>query len=640
MSKKVRLEDDFYLYENGDWIDKAVIPSDKPLTGSFVEIMIDNEKKLMADLKEFAISGSYKKVYDDGLFDEFIKLYKMAIDKETRNKQGNDFINELTKEVLKVKDFADLQALNLKYISLGLPSLVSFGVQSDMKNASINTLYLGSPGTILPDKGYYDENNPASQSGKQLLVKYQETLNQLLNKVGVGEVESIIDNAIAFDKLIVPITKSSEERADYIKSYNPYSLKDLSKKVTMFNLSDMVKVLVKTKCENVIVTNPRFIDSFDELVKGNLELIKAWLVSKLVYQLAVSGYGTDELRLIASQYSLLLTGQKEPASFEKFTYNSLSNEFGDVVGTYFGKRYFGEKAKAQVEGMVKEFINVYKERLVKIEWLSKETIEKAIIKLNKITAMIGYPEKIDPVFYTFKTNEKLSFIENMMELGKIQVAFNFDKYGKSVDKELWHMGAHVVNAYYEPMNNQIVFPAGILQPPFYSYNQTKGENYGGIGAVIAHEITHAFDTNGARIDEFGNINNWWKDEDFKAFNERSEAMISLFDGLDVPGVNAKCNGKLTVTENIADAAGLSCAYEAGLKHKDFKPEDFFDGWARIWRFKANPSYLELLVNIDVHSPAYLRGLIQLKNFKPFSDFYKIKDGDGMFIDDSKKVVVW
>ncbi|CCV64626.1 Peptidase M13 [Alteracholeplasma palmae J233] len=638
--KKVRLEDDFYQFQNGEWLEKTEIPSDKPLNGSFVQILMDNEKKLMADLKEFSIKGVDHKIYNNELFDNFIKLYKKATDKEQRDKDGNTVIKNLVNKVLSVKNYEELQTILVELIGLGLPALISFGVQSDMKNASINALYFGSPSLILPEKGYYDKENPAYAAGQNLLAKYRETVTELLNIVGLKDTSTILSQTLEFDELIVPLSKTSEEASDYVNSYNPYTLEKLNSKTNFISLSSIVKTFVSDKVEQVIVTNPKFVEGLDALLNNHLELIKSWLAVKLVYSLAVSGFGTDSLRLKASEYGLLLTGQAEAQSFEKFTYNQLSNEFGDVVGTYFGKRYFGEKAKKEVESMVQEFIQVYKERLAKITWLSKETIEKALIKLSKITAMIGYPDRINPVFNHFNFDETKSFVDNMLAFSKVQVSHEFSLYGKKVDKDLWHMGAHVVNAYYQPMNNQIVFPAGILQPPFYSYNQTKGANYGGIGAVIAHEITHAFDTNGARIDEFGNINNWWKEEDFKAFNERSLAMIELFDGLEVPGSDAKCNGKLTVTENIADAAGLSCAYEAGLKHKDFVPADFFAGWAHIWRFKANKSYLELLANVDVHSPAYLRGLVQLKNFKPFADYYKLKETDGMYIAPDKQVAVW
>lgn len=638
--KKVRLEDDFYLYQNAKWLNEAVIPADKPLTGSFVEILIGNEKKLMEDLKSFSENGVDHKIYKDALFDNFIKLYKKAIDIKQRDKEGNKFIKSLVGKIVEIKTFEELEELTIEFIKIGLPTLISLGIQSDMKNADVNALYFGSPSIILPDKGYYDEDNQSYQTGVVLLEKYKETIIKLFDKVGILNGEEIISKTLSFDRLLVPITKSSEEKSDYVKSYNPYELASLKSKSKAIRVDEIINKVVLKNVDKVIVTNPKFVDALDSLLLNNLELIKGWLISKLVYMLAASGFGTNELRLISAEYSLLLTGQKEAASFEKFTYNSLSNEFGDVVGIYFGKRYFGEEAKKDVESMVQEFIQVYQKRLTKIDWLSKETIEKALVKLSKINAMIGYPTKINPIYEKFVVNEELSYIENMIEFSKLQNEYEFSQYGKKVNKELWHMGAHVVNAYYSPMTNQIVFPAGILQPPFYSYNQTKGENYGGIGAVIAHEITHAFDTNGARIDEFGNINNWWKDEDFDAFNKRSEAMIELFDGLEIPGSNAKCNGRLTVTENIADAAGLSCAYEAGIKHNDFKEDDFYKGWAHIWRFKANASYMELLANVDVHSPAYLRGLVQLKNFKPFAKHYKINENDGMYIDPNKQVAIW
>lgn len=636
----VRPQDDFYLYKNKEWLDHAQIPSDKPLTGAFIEILIHNEKVLLEDLANFAKNGVDLNVYNNELFNRFMTLYKKAINQKQRDFDGNGFIVDYVNKIEHVKSLADLEELTIAFNQEGLTTLLPLSVYTDMKNANVNTLYLSMPSIFLPDKKYYETNTPQGAQGQALIEKLKEVWGLLFDKVGLKNKDTHIENAIKFDNLLVPIFKSAEEQSDYIANYNPYQMSDLKSQIKTFDLERVLKDVVGKDVLQLIVTDKRYVEHFEELMKTDLEIIKSWLIVKALYRLSASGYATDELRVITASYSQILTGQSEITSFEKFTYQSLSNEFGDVVGLYFGHRYFGEKAKQDIENMVAEFILVYKKRLENASWLSKETREKAVVKLNKIKAMIGYPNKVHDIYLEFVPNEEETFTQNMIRFNKLSIKKHFETYQKEVDKELWGMGAHIVNAYYNPMSNLIVFPAGILQKPFYDYNSPKGANYGGIGAVIAHEITHAFDTNGAQIDENGNINNWWQESDFKAFNEKSEKMVTLFDGLDVPGSDAKSNGRLTVTENIADAGGLSCAYEAGSAHADFDPKDFFEGWAEIWRMKASKQYLELLANVDVHSPAYLRGLVQLKNFKPFVEYYGVKEGDGMYIDPKDYVVIW
>ena len=637
---KTRLEDDFYLYHNEEWLNTAVIPNDKPLTGSFIEIMDRNEKLLMKDLKEFITNKDVHDFYNDELFDRFLLVYKQAFDLEERKKYKNKYILEFVKKIEDVKNYKDLENLIIEFSLYNLTTPIPLGVMSDMKNANINALYFGMPNIILPEKKYYDKNNNEYQTGLVLLNKYQEILKRLLEKIGIDRINEIIENTIKFDNFLVPLAETAEEKADYIKSYNPYSYKDFISSTNKIGLDHILKSLINKEVNEVIVTNINYFNNLDKVLSLPLDVIKDWMISDLVFSFSNSGYGEDELRLISNEYALLLTGQKESLSFEKFTFKSLSREFMDVVGLYFGKRYFGEDAKKDVENMVYEFIDVYKNRLHNNNWLSKSTIKKAISKLSKIKPMIGYPNKIRNVYSNFVPSNNKTYVENLLELSKLSVLDNYNEYKETVDKELWLMGAFEVNAYYEPMNNQIVFPAGILQPPFYSYELPRGAKYGGIGAVIAHEITHAFDTNGARIDENGNINNWWEEKDFSEFNKKAEKMISLFDGVAVPNTDIKCNGKLTVTENISDAAGLSCAYEAGIKHNDFNKEDFFKNWVVIWRFKAHDAYMKLIANIDVHSPCYLRGMVQLMNFKPFKEFYHLKETDKMYLDDDKMVNIW
>lgn len=270
--------------------------------------------------------------------------------------------------------------------------------------------------------------------------------------------------------------------------------------------------------------------------------------------------------------------------------------------------------------------------------LKKETIDKAITKLNVITPHIGYPDKLPETYAKKQIDENLSLVENVSNLSKITIAYSWSKWNKPVDQTEWHMPAHMVNAYYNPQQNQIVFPAAILQAPFYSLEQSSSANYGGIGSVIAHEISHAFDTNGASFDEHGSLNNWWTQEDYDAFKERTNKVVEQFDGIDFAG--GKINGKLTVSENVADLGGLSAALEAAKSDDDFSAEAYFTNYARIWRMKARDEYMQLLLSVDVHAPGKLRTNVQLPNFDDFFETFGIKEGDGMWRAPKDRVIIW
>ena len=286
-------------------------------------------------------------------------------------------------------------------------------------------------------------------------------------------------------------------------------------------------------------------------------------------------------------------------------------------------------------------IGIYQDRLEKNEWLSKETRTKAITKLNKLGVQVGYPEKIPAFYEKFTTTSKAdggTLVANSRKFSRIVREDNFSRYGKTADRNEWEMSAATVNAYYHPFKNIIVFPAAILQAPFYSLEQSTSANYGGIGAVIAHEISHAFDNNGAKFDEYGNMNNWWTDADLNHFEKLAAKMIAEFDGIEFAG--GKVNGTLTVSENIADAGGISCALAAAKKEADVSLDDFFTNWAKIWRTKAREQYQQLLLAVDVHAPAKLRANIQLQNVPEFFETYAITEGDGMYKAPANRVHIW
>jgi putative endopeptidase len=322
----------------------------------------------------------------------------------------------------------------------------------------------------------------------------------------------------------------------------------------------------------------------------------------------------------------------------KSAYYLATGMFDQVVGDYYGRNYFGPQAKADVQQMVKKMITVYEQRLTHNTWLSTATREKAIVKLEKLGIQVGYPDAIDPLQLTFKTDTTQSLLANTLHFIHLSQLDKFSKWNQPVKRDQWEMSANTVNAYYHPFRNIIVFPAAILQAPFYSLDQPASANYGGIGAVIAHEISHAFDNNGSLFDEYGNLHNWWTADDKAHFKGLADNMIAEFN--DLPFAKGKVNGKLTVSENIADAGGLSCALEAAKVESEVDLKAFFVNWATIWRTKARLEYQQLLLNIDVHAPAKLRANVQPQNLADFYTTFDIQAGDGMYLAPEQRVEIW
>lgn len=628
------LKQNYYKAVNKDWLDKAEIPSDQPSISAFLELHLGIEKTLM-DL-------AHKWDQDQtGLNDnllKFVKLYKMTKDFETREKLGTKPIKSIVDQINGLKNLKDLET-NFKELvlnSLNLP--FSFMVMQDFMNSNNQILYFGAARLILPDTSYYQKE----ETKNQMLGLWQQTTTQLLTLYGYSaeDIQKHITNTIKFDSLLVPVTKSSVEAADYVKLYNPVDSTSVNEKATTFNLIKMAESLVEADVDKLIITNLDFLDAFNNIInEENFEIIKSWL---LISNLQTFSHAlTDDLRVAGGAFQRALSGIQEARSKEKAAFYSAYNIFSQVIGLYYGENYFGPKAKSDVEKMVFEMIEVYKERIKDNTWLNEETKQKAIKKVDSLTVHVGYPNELPKYYDLFEIkdyNEGSNLLEENLKISRILIIDRLSKYNKEPNRNLWHMPASMVNAYYSPQNNQIVFPAAILQRPYYSLDQSPSENYGGIGAVIAHEISHAFDNNGAKFDETGSLHNWWTDEDLKAFEERSKDMIKLFDGIETG--YGKCNGELTVSENIADSGGLRCALEASKKQKDHNVEEFFINWARVWRQKSHEQYSQLLLTVDVHGPSILRANMQLSNLEEFQDFYKLTENDEMYLAKDKMVSIW
>lgn len=625
-----RPQDNLYLAVNSKWLENTEIPSDRSRISSFDGIDLNIEKELMSDFADFA--DGKKEIPDVPNLKKAVELYKLARDFDKRNADGAKPIQADLKILTSLNSLADLNEQSGElFRNFAVP--FSLDVDADMKNTKINVLQFDRPNLILPDTTTYK-----SPDAKKLLDIYKKQTVKLLTMAGISEedAEKYAQNALKFDERLSKVAKSSEERADYPAMYNPMSIEDFEEKITSFDFDHLLGELFDKKPDRIIVIEPRFLDHFEELVnEDTFEEIKGWMLAKFIN--GAASLLSQEFREAAFPFSQALSGQPELSKGVKQAYYIANGLFSEVVGVYYGQTYFGSEAKADVEDMIHRMIDVYEKRISENDWLSEDTKKKAIVKLRALILKIGYPEKIEEVYDLLQVDPEGSLYSNEAEAGRVLVQYNLDKLYKPVDRTVWLMPGNLVNACYDPQRNDITFPAAILQKPFYDLHQSRSLNYGGIGVVIAHEISHAFDNNGAKFDEFGNLKNWWTEEDFAEFEKRTQAEVKLFDGIKYGPV--VLNGKQIVSENIADQGGLTAAVEAN-KGENGNMKEVFENFARVWATKQLPESIKTQVSIDVHAPGPERANVQSQCQEEFYKAFDVKPEDGMWLDPDKRVVIW
>ena len=631
--EEYRIQDDLFMHVNAKKLEELVIPADKPRAGGFAELSDEVEKLMMAEFEEMVKTG----VYPNDYLRRACALYKALKNVKKRNKDG---IKPVLKLLSKIDSLTGIEDLNKAFKELVLSNValpVDFQVEPDMKDSSKHCLMIFGPSIILPDTTYYKEGMEAQKN--QLLGLWSQMAKGLLAHTELSEEAQAlyIEDALKFDAVIATLVKSSEEWSEYTKAYNPMKTKRVCTYLKPLEFKKGLKKVLGLVPEVTVVADPRFLRGFSTLFNQDTFVqYKHWAYIKTL--IGASKYLSEELRELGGMYQRALSGLAEMQPVDKFAYNTASFMYAEPVGLYYGEKYFGEAAKADVISMVKEIIEQYKVRIGVNELLAKETREKAILKLSTMEIKMGYPDKVEPLYDKLVFNENKSAYEIMAQLYRIRALDNIARINLPVDRTEWAMPGHLVNACYNPTSNDITFPAAILQAPFYSIKQTRSENLGGIGAVIAHEISHAFDNNGAQFDENGNINNWWTKEDYKMFNKKTKQMIEEFDGIELPW--GKVNGTLIVSENIADNGGMAVTLDIMKHTPNSSYEEYFMNWARVWCNKSRPEFQALLLKVDVHAPAILRANMQPRNFPEWYDTFKVTKKDKMYLDPKKRVVVW
>ncbi|WP_185214267.1 M13 family metallopeptidase [Sphingobacterium mizutaii] len=638
MDKSVRPQDDFYNYVNGNWMKTVEIPSDKARWGSFDQLRENTDEAALKILKE-SLNTKFEKGTDG---QKIADLYKSYVDFDTRNKLGIAPIQQQLKDIDQVKNLQGLYDYFVKYGAIGGNPFFGAYVYAHMKNSNMNAVYLGGGGLGL-GRTYYQKEDAKNT---ETLGNYNQYINALYGKVDPKTRDLKGPKVIEFEKLIASNLKTVEEMRDAQKRYNPVAVKDLNKMVKNMDVAKYIQTL-GFKADTVIIGELNYYQNLDKIVnEENLPVIKEYLKFHVMDD--ATGYLTEELdQLSFDFYGRKLRGQKEQRSLDKRGLEFVNGNAGELLGKLYVKENFPAEAKAACEELVQYLIKSFNVHIKDLAWMSPTTKEKALEKLSKFTVKIGYPDK-------WKDYSSLqvgtSLIENVNNVRRWSFEENLAKQGKPVDKSEWGMTPQTVNAYYSPLFNEIVFPAAILQPPFYDYKADPGVNFGGIGAVIGHELSHGFDDSGSQYDGNGNLNNWWTDDDRTKFEAAADALVAQFEAYEpVPGVFV--NGRFTLGENIGDLGGSSVAFDAlqmylkdkgnpGLIDGFTQDQRFFLSWATIWRTKTTDEFVVNQVKTDPHSPAQYRATGPIINLDAFHKAFETKEGDKLYIPKDKRIVIW
>lgn len=634
IDKNATVASNFYQAVNKEWLLKAKIPADSPTIDNFYTLGEDIKGKLKKDIKNL---GEGKETSDITGMSEFITFYKAASNYKQREKDGLEPLKPYLKEIEDIKDVNDLASKSASLTDKGIPLPFGYDVGTNAENTSQKQIQLSPPSILLPDVSIYKDE----ASKKQYLTPIETATQKALEMLGYSEKNSkrIVKEALEFDEIIAKYSLSSEEMSESKNLVHPKTAEEINDYSGSFKLYDVIKGIMGRDLDTINVPNTKYFENYSKIVnQNNFSKIKSWILVQEA--MAASNSLTEDYRLNFASISMAIMGTQKPISKEDTVYEMSVNLFSDVMSVYYGRKYFGEEAKTDVTGMIDKIKNVYRGRLQQNDWLTEDTRNKAIEKLDKMKVFVGYQEDVEPGTKELHLDPNKSFFELSEDIAQFGKRYTIDHFDEPIDKNKWSGSAFDINAYYNPESNSINFPAGILQAPFYDKNQSTEKNYGGIGVVIGHEITHAFDSNGADYDENGDMHNWWTKADTKAFDKRIKAFEDQWNGLEIYGT--KVNGKLTVTENVADAGGLSSTLQV-LKTDMTKPnlKDYFENYANIWKQKASLQYNKYTMVQDVHAPNELRVNQQLKNLPEFYETYpQIKEGDAMYLAPSKRISLW
>jgi predicted metalloendopeptidase len=656
MDLAISPREDFYRFANGGWLDQTEIPDDKASYGTFTELYDLTTDQLLAILGE-ASAGELELTVDS---DEAkaVRMWEQGIDAAARDALGVSPIEPFLAEIDAIADLADYHAFLEGAMFRGLSGSLPIGVSSDLRDSGINAVYLGGPWLGLPNRDYYLE-----EGNEDVRQAYIDTSGELLERLGRDADSSRTAAQAIYDleKSLAETTLTREEEQDPELSYNPATLEEIEERYPQMNWRSYLDELGIAGTERIIVTQTAYLERLDEiLAETPIETLRDYLRVQLLWNF----YNNLDLEVEETAFTFFqaLGGQSVMPPIDERVLGQVNGLMGDALGKLYVDEHFPPEAKAEMIDLVDGIVVAFGDRLERNEWMTPETRERALEKLGTLRVKVGYPDK-------WETYEEVeigdSYFASVLSAANASIRESLAEAGLPVDREEWGMNAQTANAYYSPLNNEIVFPAAILQPPFFDYRADPASNYGAIGFIIGHEITHGFDLSGSKFDENGNLADWWTTVDRDRFEELNQALVAQYDEIEVlPDLFV--NGQLTVTENVADLGGVETAYDALqnllAQEKDMASsaatdaaatpvakdnpleftadQRFFIAAATVWRGKIRDEALVTRVRSGVHAPPEVRATQPLRNTDEFYDAFGIVEGDPMFLAPAERVRIW
>jgi putative endopeptidase len=640
--------DDFFMFVNGKWVEKTAIPDDQGRWGSFNELRETNNEVVLNVLEKAAESGKYEEGSDQQKAADF---YAIGMDSLLAEKVGIEPLMPHFEKIRSIESKESLQSYLQEQQQSGGGAFFSFSVFADLMNSSMNTAYLGQGGLGLPDKDYYF---PEEERMVEIREKYVDHIARMMQFIGytAEEAAQAAEKIMALETDLAAGSMNRREQRNIPALYNKFAVTDLPELSSSIDWPAYFESFEITNIDTIIVMQPKYFEAFEGVLASySIDEWQKYLEWRLIDETA--NYLNHDI--VAANFDFFgkeLNGLEQMRSRWKRVLGTTNGFLGEAIGKLYVDEVFPPEAKEKAKEMVDFIILAYEDRINNLEWMSDSTKKMALKKLDAFTVKIGYPDKwkeysgmevsADPA--------TASYIDNVIDASHYTYMKQVRKYGEEVDKQEWGMSPQTVNAYYNPLNNEIVFPAAILQPPFYNYKADAAVNFGGIGAVIGHEISHGFDDQGSRFDAEGNMVNWWKPEDKQQFDERSALLVKQFASYE-PLEGVYVDGQLTLGENIGDLGGVNAALSGLQKYygKYGRPEDidgltpeqrFFISWATIWRIKYRDEALRTQIKTDPHSPGMYRANGPLRNIPEFYAAFNVTENNEMFQPDSLRVVIW
>jgi putative endopeptidase len=642
MDPSVKPHEDFFRYSVGEWLRTREIPPDRSTWSSFDELLEWNLHLLKIILEDSARSNA-KPGSEESLVGEF---FKSAMNKERVDELGfNPILSELrlAQQTMKGEDFARCIA---ELCLAGVETFFSIYSRADKKNSSVYSIYLDQGGLSLPDKEYY-----LADSFEEMRKAYIAHVSRMFTLAGETEEESkhLAELILNFETELAKNSRSRADLRDEEKNYNRIAWADLEEKFPSMKLSVFLELLGVPNVEYVVIGQPEFFEAVNKLIsEKSIEQLRTYLRWHVLHRYARYLHSAVE-REDFEFFRRKLLGQREPEARWKLATHAIDDLIGEALGKLYVERHFPPEAKRRVALMIDDIREVFRLRLARLPWMTEATRKQALAKFEKFTVKIGYPDKFRD--YSSIVVDPRDYAGNVRRAYEFEMKRQATRVGKSVDRSEWLMSPPTINAYFSDTENEIVFPAGILQPPFFDVTLDDAVNYGGIGTVIAHEITHGYDDQGRKFDSEGNLRDWWTAEDAKEFLERAKAVVELYSSLEpLPGTHV--NGELTLGENIADFGGVSLAYEAlesrlaeepakRVKINGLTPEQrFFISWAQIWRENMREEEMRRRLTIDPHAPSKFRASVPVLNHPAFDQaFHHTLDGNKT-VQATRNITVW